>query len=71
MLFIRPGTFENCLSNLHDVTRTILQKTIPKGNPKTILYKDYKSFDQNKFNEELNSKIKKLKTARHSLIRCK
>ena len=32
--------------------------TIHKGNPKTI-YNDYKSFDQEKINEELNIMIKR------------
>ena len=39
-------------------------KNFHKGNSKTILYMDiygYKSFDHNKFNEELNSDVKKMK----------
>ena len=43
-----------CLINVHRITTTILRKTIPKGNPKTIRYREYKSFD-----EELTSTKKK------------
>ena len=50
---------QNGLSDFHKVTMTILGETITEGNPKAIVYRDYKSFDKNKFNEELNSKIKK------------
>ena len=50
---------QNGLSDFHKVTMTILGETITEGNPKSIVYRDYKSFDKNKFNEELNSKIKK------------
>ena len=58
-LFMRSETFENDLSDFHKVTTAILRKTIAKGNPKTILYRDYKLFDQNRLNEELNPKMKK------------
>ena len=51
-------------SDFHEVTTIILRKTIPNGNPKTILYRDYKSFYQNKFNKEVNSKMKKNKNLR-------
>ena len=60
-LFMRSETFENGVSDFHKVTTAILRKTIAKGNPKTIIYRDYKLFDQNRFNEELNPKMNKKK----------
>ena len=43
-LFIKPFTFKSGLSNYHKVLTTILRKTLCKVNPKTIFYRDYKSF---------------------------
>ena len=62
---------QNGLSDFHKVTMTILGESIPEGNPKTIVYRDFKSFGKNKFNEELNSKIKKerkIETLQHFKI---
>ena len=68
-LFMRSETFGNGLSDFHKVTTTMLRKIIPKGNPKSILYRDYKSFDRNKFNEELNSKMKNEKLQLYNISR--
>ena len=53
---MRSGTFESGLFDFHNATTTILRKTTPKG--KLFFIGGYKLVDQNKFNEELNSKIK-------------
>ena len=66
---MRSETFGNGLSDFHKVTTTMLRKIIPKGNPKSILYRDYKSFDPNKFNEELNSKMKNEKLQLYNISR--
>ena len=50
-------TFETGLSNHHKLITTILRKTISKGNSKKIFYRDYKSFDQKKFETELKLKL--------------
>ena len=54
--FMRLGTFPNGLSDFHKVATTILRKTTPKGNPKTILYRDSNLFHQNKFMMNLKMK---------------
>ena len=56
---MRSRTFESGFSEFHKVVTTTLRKTMPKGYLKTIIYRDNKVSDQNKFNKGLNFKIKK------------
>ena len=54
------------LSDFRKLTTTILRKIITKGNPINILYRDYKIFDQKKFEDQLRSKLASIKTVNYS-----
>ena len=54
-LFMKLCTLESDLSDYYKTITVILKKTICKGNPKTIFYREYKSFSQKKFDEEMIS----------------
>ena len=56
-LFTKSITFETWMFDFRKLTRTILRKTISKGNAKNIFYRDYKAFDQNTFETRLQSKL--------------
>ena len=49
--------FETGLSDHHKLITTILRKPVSKGNSKKMFYRDYKRFDQKKFETELKLKI--------------
>ena len=52
--FRKSTTFETGLSDHHKLTKTVLRKTINKGNSKTIFDRvNYKRFYQKKFENEL------------------
>ena len=55
--FMSSATFEKGLSDHHKLITTILRKTISKGNSKKMFYRDYKRFDQKKFETELKFKL--------------
>ena len=55
--FIKPPAFETGLSDHHKPTTNILRKTISKDNSKEKFYRDYKRFDQKKFEIELKLKL--------------
>ena len=55
--FMKSATFKTGLSYHHKLTTTILRKTISKGNSKKLFYRDYKKFDQKKFETELKLKL--------------
>ena len=55
--FMKSATFETGLSDHHKLITTILRKTISKGNSKKMFYRDYKRFDQKKFETELKLKL--------------
>ena len=55
--FMKSTTFETGLSDHHKLITTILRKTISKGNSKKMFYRDYKRFDQKKFETELKFKL--------------
>ena len=48
------------------LTTTILKKSITKGNPKNILHRDYKIFDQKKFEDQLRPQLASIKTVDYS-----
>ena len=54
------------MSDFHNLTTTILRKSITKGNPRNILYRDYKIFDQKKFQDQLRSQLVSIKTVNYS-----
>ena len=49
--------YETGLSDHHKLTTTILRKTIGEGNSKKMFNRDYKGFDQKKFETELKIKL--------------
>ena len=51
---MKSTTFETGLSDHHKLT--ILRKTVSKGNSKKMFYRDYKRYDQKKFETELKLK---------------
>ena len=57
--FMKSDICETRLSDHHKMTYSFLRKTFAKGKPKTIYYRCFKNFEQNKFNEELKKKKKK------------
>ena len=65
-LFMKSNAYESGLSDFHKLTTTILRKSITKGNPRNILYKDYKIFDQKKFEDQLRSQLASIKTVDYS-----
>ena len=55
--FMKTGTHETGLSDHHKMVYSFLRKTSAKGKPKTICYRCFKNFEQNKFNEEFKKRI--------------
>ena len=54
---MKCNTCEIGLSDHHKMVYSFLRKTFAKGKPKTIYYRCFKNFEQNKFNEELKKRI--------------
>ena len=54
--FMKSATFETGLYDHHKLITTILRNTTSKGNFKKMFYRDYKRFDQKKFETELKHK---------------
>ena len=50
-------TFETGLSDHRKLIATTLRKTISNGKSKKMFYRDYKGFDQKKFETELKLKL--------------
>ena len=65
-LFMKSSAYESGLSDFHKLTTTILIKSVTKGNSRNILYRDYKMFDQNKFEDQLRSQLASIKTVNYS-----
>ena len=54
---MKSYTCETGLSDHHKMVYSFLRETFAKGKPKTICYRCFKNFGQNKFNEELKKRI--------------
>ena len=54
---MKSAKFEKGFSDHHKLITTILRKTISKGNSKKMFYRDYKRFDQKKFENGLKLKF--------------
>ena len=63
---MKSSAYESGLSDFHKLTTTILRKSITKGNPKNILYRDYKILDQKKFEDQLRSQLASIITIDYS-----
>ena len=64
--FMKSATFETDFSDHHKLIATIFRKAISKGNSKKIFYRDYKRFDQKKFETELKLKLNSQTNLRYS-----
>ena len=65
-LFMKSSSYESGLSDFHKLITTIPRKSISKRNPGNILYRDYKIFDQKKFEDQLRSQLASIKTVDYS-----
>ena len=63
---MKSSAYESGLSDSHKLTTTILRKSITKGNPISIPYRDHKIFDQKKFEDQLRSQLPSIKTVDYS-----
>ena len=54
---MKYATFETGLSDHHKLTATIVRKTMSRGNFEKVLYRDYKRFDQKKFETGMKPKL--------------
>ena len=63
---MKSATFKTGLADHHKPIKTTLRKTISKGNFKKMFYRDYKRFDQKKFENELKLKISTQKNLSYS-----
>ena len=63
---MKSSAHESGFFDFHKLTTTILRKSITKGNPRNIFYRDYKIFDQRKFEDQLRYQLASIKTADYS-----
>ena len=54
---MKAAMFETGLYDHHKLITTILRKTISKRNSKKMFYRDYKTFDQKRYETELKLKL--------------
>ena len=59
-LFNLSNTFEVGISDHHELVSTILKTGVVKGLPQVKIYRSYKNFDLDSFNNSLEYKIKNL-----------
>ena len=55
--FVKLEVYETGILDHHKMIISVLRKNFAKGKPKTVYYRCYKNFDQDSFNETLNSRI--------------
>ena len=60
-LSMKSSAYENSSSDFHKLTVTILRKVITKGNPRNILYRDNKIFDQKNIEDQLRPQLAPIK----------
>ena len=60
-LFMKSSAYESGTSDFHKLTATILRKVITKGNPRNILYRDNKIFDQKNIEDQLCPQLASVK----------
>ena len=65
-LFMKSSTYESGFSDFYKLTTIILRKSITKGDPRNILYRDFKIFNQKKFEDQLCSQLASIKTINYS-----
>ena len=63
ILTSNPKCFQNScvvetgLSDFHRMTVTVMKTTFKKFQPRTILYRDYKNFQNDRYRDELTQKL--------------
>ena len=67
-LFKNSKTFEVAISDHQHLVLASLRLQYIQGNPKTKFYRDYKSFNFESFNNELNELLKSEKEINYSLF---
>ena len=67
-LFKNSKTFEVGISDHHHLVLTSMRSQYIQGNPKIKFYRDYKSFNFESFNNELNELLKSEKDMNYSLF---
>ena len=60
-LFSNSNRCEVGISDHHYLVSTILNKNISKGSTKTLFYRDYKKFEENKFARDLTHELQNIK----------
>ena len=60
-LFMKSSAYESGSSDFHKLAVTILRKVITKGNPRNILYRDNKIFDQKNIEDQLRHQLASIK----------
>ena len=62
-LFSNSNTCEVGITDHHHLVSTMLNKKISKGSTKTLFYRDYKKFEENKFARDLTYELQNTKNA--------
>ena len=65
-LFSNPNTCEVGICDHHHLVSTMLNKNISKGSTKTLFYRDYKKFEENKFARDLTHELQNIKNLSYS-----
>ena len=60
-MFKKACVLESGISDFHKLTAATLKSKILKAPPKRNLYRDYKVFDENNFNNDLKTKLDSIK----------
>ena len=65
-LFNNSNTCEVGISNHHHLVSTMLNKKFLKGNTKTLFYRGYNKFEENKFARDLTHELQNIKNLSYS-----
>ena len=66
--FMNCSTFETGISDFHKLTSIMFRSHYIKASPKTKLYRDYKNFDEQKFNKNLKEKLENSKNLDYAIF---
>ena len=64
--FSNSNTCELGISDHHHLVSTMLSKKISEGSTKTLFYRDYKRFEENKFARALTHELQNIKNLLYS-----
>ena len=65
-LFSNSNTCEVGISDHHHLASTMFDEKILKGSTKTLFYRDYKKFEENKFARDLTYELQNIKNPSYS-----